>query len=498
MSSKKNVLFRKVTAIIFIAITFFGFLFAYLAHKTGYEMLEKQVQARADGIANVSINMLSHLMMEGKHTKLQLVLHTAWDRSKTANVFILKPDGTVVMSSKVELIGTKFDLKFISGSDSSMSRKNISVKEQNIHYNYLTAPVQNEPQCKTCHQDAGKILGYIVVKVSMEDMVKIALEHRKMNIMLTIFMITGLGITIFGVIFFIVIKPINKFKNHIQAIQTNVNNFENETSFQFAIVPKPKNKDEISNLVTAYNQLIIRLNEARSKIHNMHQKQLEQADRLFTVGEMAASLAHEIKNPVAGVIGALQIFETNPSDMKNNKEIIKEMISLMERINQAINDLLTYAKPTPPVFDRVELMNLINRVPPLLSSIINNKEISFEISNLGNDVNICADKNQLIQVFFNLLQNSIQAIDQKGKISIKVDVENENVRIDITDNGKGISDESLKNLFKPFFTTKHKGTGLGLAISKRIIEHHNGRIYFVSKVGFGTTVTIIIPKEQKK
>jgi signal transduction histidine kinase len=265
---------------------------------------------------------------------------------------------------------------------------------------------------------------------------------------------------------------------------------------QFSLIRESKRNDEISDLEKAFNKLINRLNESKAKQNEMHQNQLEQADRMFTVGEMAASLAHEIKNPISGVIGALQIFDSETQSGDAKKEIIGEMMSLLQRVNNAVNDLLSYARPKPPVFETIEVKSLIDKTLSLIIPLQPEKKINYNVV-LGDELLIiCADRNQLQQVLFNLMLNALQAMNSEGTLNILVKKKENSVEIEVIDNGQGIKPETLPFLFKPFFTTKHKGTGLGLAISKKIIEQHNGSIEITSELGQGTKVRISLPLEQ--
>ncbi len=487
---------RKVAVIVVIALLFFSLCFAFFAHVTGYKMLEKQAQAKADGIAEFGKGILEHLMVEGKPEILNRVLKSAIISPQINDVMILDKDGIITVRSTNKDIGKKFKLANLPDVSAISKESFFPVVENKNHFQYVVNPVFNKPECYSCHESSEKILGYYVVKASMDDLLKVAREHRFLNITLMLVIVFGVGVTILLALHYIIIKPVNKLKQHMNKIRDAVNHSETFDDTQFSLLCESKRNDEISDLEKAFNKLINRLNESKTKLNEMHQNQLEQADRMFTVGEMAASLAHEIKNPISGVIGALQVFDSETQSGDAKKEIIGEMMSLLKRVNNAVNDLLSYARPKPPVFKNVDVKSLINKTLSLITPLLQDKKINYNVVLEDESLIMSADSNQLQQVLFNLMLNALQAMGNEGTLNIFVKKKENSVEIEVIDNGAGIKPETLPFLFKPFFTTKHKGTGLGLAISKRIIEQHSGSIGITSEAGKGTKAKISLPLKQ--
>ncbi|MCL5028515.1 MAG: ATP-binding protein [Bacteroidetes bacterium] len=497
---------KKVAVIVLGALLIFSVCFALLAHITGYRMLEKQAQAKAGGIAEFGKGILEHLMVEGKRDKLKVVLKSAIVSPQINDVMILDRNGIIAVRSTNKDIGKKFKLYNLPDVSAISKESFFPAVENKNHYQYVVNPVFNKTKCYSCHGSSDKILGYYVVKASMDDLLKVAQEHRSLNIILTLIIVIGVGVTILLALYYIVIKPVNRLKLHMNKIGNEVNVSKTYDDTQFSLLRESKRNDEISDLEKAFNKLTNRLNESKTKLNEMQQNQLEQADRMFTVGEMAASLAHEIKNPISGVIGALQIFDSETQSGDAKKEIIEEMMSLLQRVNNAVNDLLSYARPKPPVFETIDVKSLINKTLSLITPLQLEKNINYNVVLSDESLVICADRNQLQQVLFNLMLNALQAMSSEGTLNIIVKKresipesfrgKENSVEIEVIDNGQGIKPETLPFLFKPFFTTKHKGTGLGLAISKRIIEQHNGSIEITSELGKGTKAKISLPLEQ--
>ncbi|MBI4811463.1 MAG: HAMP domain-containing protein [Ignavibacteriales bacterium] len=294
----------------------------------------------------------------------------------------------------------------------------------------------------------------------------------------------------------LITRPVKKLNSQMINVEKQIKRYEEGEQVQFSELDNPQSRDEVANLIIAFNKLIQRLNIAHVKLHEMHQSYLEHADRLATTGEMAASMAHEIKNPIAGVLGALQVFDSETPKEDDRKEIIAEMISQLDRVNNAVNDLLCYARPTAPLFEEVSVNELINKTSTLLSRQFRHKKIQVQTQLPAHQLIITADKKQIQQVLWNIILNAVQSMDVEGNLRISLIPEDSIIKIQISDTGKGIPPAQLNQVFKPFFTTKHKGTGLGMTISKRIIEQHKGKIQIDIAVGKGTIITLSLPLKQ--
>ncbi len=324
------------------------------------------------------------------------------------------------------------------------------------------------------------------------------MKHRTMNILMTIVTFGGIGLVISGALLVLVIRPVSTLRQRMGTLQNQLAGVERGQPVNFTTLePSPRN-DEISNLITTFNALVERLNEAHAHLHQLHHEQLEHADRLTTTGEMAASMAHEIRNPLAGVLGALQVIDSDLDDDDPNKPILQEMMVQMERMNLAVNDLLSYARPAPPRFDRTDLNGIIDRTVSIMSSQARKKNVTVDLSLEKELPPLTADRKLLQQLLWNVILNALQATDEGGMVSVSTASENGSVRVTVRDTGKGIPPSERENIFRPFYTTKHQGTGLGLTISRRIVEQHHGTISLESGDPSGTTCSVSLPVEPVK
>jgi len=220
------------------------------------------------------------------------------------------------------------------------------------------------------------------------------------------------------------------------------------------------------------------------------EEMLAQSEKLSVMGQLAAGVAHEIRNPLAALKGFTQLLR---SKIPGYTEYFNIMISEIDRINLIVNEFMTLAKPHFAELVEGRLEPIIRSVISILEtqSILYNVEIRLELDS-PLPVVLC-NENQLKQVFLNVIKNGIEAMPDGGELRINCFTIGNKVKIIITDEGGGIPPELLPKLGEPFVTTKEKGTGLGLMISSRIIEEHNGKLDIVSQVDLGTRVTITLP-----
>ncbi|MDE5414637.1 ATP-binding protein [Alkalihalobacterium chitinilyticum] len=225
------------------------------------------------------------------------------------------------------------------------------------------------------------------------------------------------------------------------------------------------------------------------------QKQTEEyirrSEKLSAVGQLAAGVAHEIRNPLTVISGFLQLMQQREQNTNNHVPV---MLSELARINKIISEFLLLAKPGVQKFENVKICYLIREVVTLLDTSAIMKSISITSEFSIDDTTVECDPDQIKQVLINLLKNSIEAMDDGGQIHIHVYEKDNMIYIQIKDTGNGIPQEVLERIGEPFFTTKPKGTGLGLMICDRIIEHHHGKMDISSVQGKGTTVTIYLNK----
>lgn len=255
-----------------------------------------------------------------------------------------------------------------------------------------------------------------------------------------------------------------------------------------------KSEDEIGYLAYTFNEMAEKLEKANTELKSTQNKLIQTA-KLATVGQFAAGIAHEINNPLAGILNCIRTLLADPTTKGERRGYMELSLKGLLRIENIIRKILSSSAH----YDfKVDLTNINKTIDESLS-FFSHRAISQKVSIQKNYdpaiPNILVDENQLQQVFTNIITNSLDAMLEGGSLNIKTCSNKENIEIEFIDTGCGIRADYLEKVFEPFFTTKDvgKGVGLGLFISYNIIKQHNGTISIKSKEGEGTTVTITLP-----
>jgi len=233
--------------------------------------------------------------------------------------------------------------------------------------------------------------------------------------------------------------------------------------------------------------------EVRSNERSAVEEKLTRAEHLAEIGQLAASLAHEIKNPLAGISGAIQIMRETMEDDDPHRPVAGAILAQIKRLDATVKDLLEYARPTPPTARATDLDEIVSRVLSVLQEEPALRNAHIECSEPAQDHIVLGDDGHLEQLLMNLIINAAHASDPGGRIHVSVSPGDAMMRLVVEDRGEGMAGDVCAQAFDPFFTTKAKGTGLGLSICRRIVEAHGGRMKLDSEVGRGTRVIVDLP-----
>lgn len=228
---------------------------------------------------------------------------------------------------------------------------------------------------------------------------------------------------------------------------------------------------------------------------NQMEELLRRSEKLTMVGQLAAGVAHEIRNPLTTLRGFLQL---QNQSLRLNHDHVKVMLSELDRINLIVGEFLILAKPQAVKFKVRDLRDILKEVTSLMSSQALLHNVILKEIYTKDDCRIPCEENQLKQVFINVLKNGIEAMPYGGNVHITVQRHHETISVHIADEGIGMDQETLKRIGDPFFTGKENGTGLGVMVSQRIIETHQGLMELDSQLNVGTTVKIMLPAYQEE
>ncbi|WP_332697847.1 ATP-binding protein [Halalkalibacter lacteus] len=249
----------------------------------------------------------------------------------------------------------------------------------------------------------------------------------------------------------------------------------------------------VSHLVTVLIVVYI-IETLQEKEQN--KSKLQQAEKIKIIGEIAASVAHEVRNPLTVVKGFIHIFKNEKNITRNQISSLELMDSELQRAEKIIHDYLSLAKTKSTDLEKLDIIEIVKNVVGVMESyaLLNGVNI---VNNLQDSYYITANRSELSQVFLNIIKNGIESIEEKGTLTLSAQKTGNHVEVHITDNGKGMSEEEIKRLGSPFYTTKDHGTGLGTMVCYKIIDNLKGEINVKSRINEGTTFSVVLPLLQK-
>ncbi len=254
-----------------------------------------------------------------------------------------------------------------------------------------------------------------------------------------------------------------------------------------------RRNDEIGDLGRNFNHMMQQLRESRKEIETMHRTQMSRAEHLATLGELATGLAHEIRNPLAGIAGVIEIIGRDLPESSPARGMVKDVRLEINQINRILTDLLETARPHPPRMMRSNLNTTVEHAVMLARQQVLSQPIKIELQKAPDLPEVEHDSDQIHQVLLNLLLNAVQAIEGAGTVRVVLGSHDGCASVLVADTGRGIPENQLPQIFRPFYTTRGNGTGLGLSLTGRIVEDHHGRINVTSELGKGSNFEVMLP-----
>ncbi|MSM40515.1 MAG: HAMP domain-containing protein [Geobacter sp.] len=483
-------IFRSLTTrVIFISISLLAFgisFFAFLNLRKEQTQLINSARETTDLLLRTVEASIYNSMRIGNTDDVQVILEMVGQNPKLTGVRIFHPHGMVLRSSHPIEVGRPVD-----NVDYQMflqNRKEGVFTVQGLgDVLRMIKPIYNDEPCHICHGHKARIIGVLNVNYSLSETQKRMIEATKLFFVSTTAIIAFLSVTISLVLLKFVRKPLRLLVENMARVEEG----------DLTVRMNYKGQDEVGQLVASFDSMVDRLDKAKQELEQLHFQQMERADRLASVGEMAAGIAHEIKNPLTGIAAAISIIKEDFQADDPRSDILVEVLDQVKRMDKTVNDLLFFGKPSPPEFVYADLNAILQKTVVFASQYKGGKHIEKKLELCEDLPPVYVDPKQIQQVLLNIILNAFQAMPGGGELSIVTKTTARDgvtfVRAIIGDTGYGIPPQVLGKLFTPFFTTKAQGTGLGLAICHNIISQHNGDISVVSENGKGTEFTIDLP-----
>ena len=339
------------------------------------------------------------------------------------------------------------------------------------------------PQCIRCHV-AGETLAVASMRVDVTGILQGVRGRSKQNVALLILAwAAALGVST-AIVKASIRRSTRRLEEDLAAAESGEGPQPGMLSSELILDPA----------TARLHQSLQRFLERQRKRHADVADKLAHTDQLASFGRLAAGLAHEIKNPLAGIQGALEIMNQDAAEDDSNKELYDEMLKELSRVNKTLQTLLQSARPAPARLATTEIRPLIDDLRRLMEPGLRRQNIQLTAELANGELQARVDEGKLRQVLINLVQNAAEAMEEGGEIVIQASpFPDSGLVLAVQDNGPGISEEQQRKVFEPFFTTKFSGTGLGLAISRSLVEQHGGTLEVQSTPGEGTTFYILLP-----
>lgn len=486
------------TAIVIIGI------FAWVILDSQQRLLLGDLERGANQLSATIKSSTREDMMLNRPEAVHRIISTIGAQEGIEKVRIFNKEGRIILSTDARDTGQMVDKKteacyMCHAADQPLERVPVSARVRTFRSGAgpgtfgIIDPIYNEPGCwqSSCHAHAEDqtVLGVLDITMSMVE-VEGALRTGQMRLLtFALIAVAATSLMIYWLVGRIVLKPVRR----IAAVTRKV--ADGNLSEKVEV----KNQDELGKLAESFNDMMQNLADA--------QRQLLQANKLASVGRLAAGVAHEINNPLTGVLTYSSFLLKRAPKDSELKEDLEVIVRETRRCREIVKGLLDFSRQSVSVRRPVPINEIVRDACRVVKNPLSMRKINID-QELGEDLPLInADANRMEQVLVNLLVNGGDAMEPEGgSITVSTDLVNnadlpggsewarDAVRIRVRDTGCGIETKDLDKIFEPFFSTKGtRGNGLGLAIVWGIIERHGGRLTVDSEVGRGTTFTILLP-----
>jgi signal transduction histidine kinase len=460
-------------------------VFAILASSGQGEPLLRAAKHEADLVAQLAERAVANAMQHGEQDTVQVILGHMGESPGVIVIRIIDSAGRVVRSSRRNEIG-----RLLPQQGQSLAMEDLQPTwDLGKDAVGVLRPILNAPSCSRCHSRSQRVLGLLNVRV------RIPAEASEIQGEWTFMILAGVGglLAAGGMIWLFFTFLVDQ---RIHALARTMGRVESGDLTARAV---DDSGDELGRLATSFNTMVARLADARRQLEDRHAEEIRRAEHLASLGKMAAGIAHEINNPIAGMLNCVRTLLKGFRDERQRIQYLDMLQEGLGRIGRTVGQLLNFAREAKPQLTRTDIRALLQHCLALLEQDLTARRIVCSLRRDGNLPEILADPHQLEQVFLNILKNATEAMPEGGTIVISASLREREagrfLEVQIDDTGIGIPPENLPRIFDPFFTTKEvgKGTGLGLSVSYGIARAHGGYIEVKSEVGRGSLFTVGLP-----
>jgi two-component system NtrC family sensor kinase len=518
----KSIEFKIIVSVAIITIVINGFI-AYLHLSFQSQHLDETILRSASQISETIKKSIKYDMLENRKEHAYRIMETIGQQEGIEKVRIYNSEGKIVFSTFKKEQGTMVNKKAEACYACHSEEKPLDILETAARNRFFPSefgyrvlgminPMYNESDCSSTechfHPETQKVLGVIDVTMSLADVDRDLKTARSQVILFNILSILSLSAILVFALMTFVGRPVKALVLGTKKVA------EGDLKYIIPIT----SEDEMGELAYSFNDMTEKLSKANEEIlewvRTLENKvemrtrelketqfQLLHTEKLAALGKIAATVAHEINNPLSGVFTYIKLMERkieegkdNGQDIEKFREYLATMSREVQRTSAIVHNLLDLTRPKEPSRKLIDLNSLLEESIQIVQNKIKLHNIRID-KHLQPLPEAMADPSQIKQVFINLIINACEAMEDGGILSITSRHEEADRAQTFTfaDTGGGIPAENLSHIFDPFFSTKEKGTGLGLSVVYGIITRHNGKIEVNSEAGKGTEITIVLP-----
>jgi signal transduction histidine kinase len=444
--------------------------------------MESGQHEKAELFAGMVANGITSTMLQGKPDQVNEVLAVVMShRSDIQSISLLNPGGQVQASSHGQLVGTRP----WGGAIGRFTTPTVMTAPNGQAAEYAVIhPIPNAPACTACHGTAARFTGWLDLRFTRKTVIA-----QQANLARTLGLAAGMAFLCLMIIAWWLIG-----REAVTPLTRLVTSMKRAESGDLGVRADEGRADELGVAARGFDAMLTALRRSQTELEAFYRERMVRADRFAAVGELATGLAHEIKNPLAGLSGALELLAEDLASQPRQAEVVSEMRHQVARLGNTMESLLSFARPPKARLRTTDVNATLEKVLFLVRQQRRAASVGIE-SELGAGLPpVLADPNQLEQVFLNICLNACQAMDGKGKLALRTFEVEGRVTVEIGDDGPGIPVDVRPHVFKPFFTTKREGNGLGLAISARIVAEHGGHIGYRCPPGGGTVFAVTLQR----
>jgi hypothetical protein len=464
------------------AFLFAGTLFLMVGSAVAFygRDMEASQHEKAELFASMLASHIANVMVQGNPQSVGDVLQVvAGHRADIASVSLIRPGGEVVKSSRPALVGTR---PWGVAIDSFRAPTLVRAPGGDASTYAVVQPIPNGEACSSCHGDVRRVNGWLDLRLT-----RTPISSQQVHLAQTMAVSAGMAFVVLLAIAWWLLS-----REAVAPLRRLVTSMRRAEAGDFSVRADEGRPDEVGVAARGFDQTLAALRRSQGELEAFYRERMIRADRFAAVGELATGLAHEIKNPLAGLSGALEMMVGDPAHTPRQAEVMAEMRHQVERLTRTMESLLDFARPPKARLRAADVNQTLDKVLFLVGQQRQSPPVEIQPQLDRRVPQVLADPAQLEQVFLNICLNACQAMGGGGTLTVRSFAEESRVTVEVADTGPGIPADVRPHIFEPFYTTKTEGNGLGLAISARIVADHGGHIGYRCPPGEGTVFWVTL------